>query len=212
MGRRTYDSPVRREHARQTERAVLAAAYALLLEQGWTGMTMTAVAARAGFSPQLLYKTYGTKAALAKRLYDVTLIGDDDPKPLKARPEIAAIVAEPDPTRKIALYAHLAVTLSGRLGPLYTRLRGAASAGDGGLAELIATTERERYIGNTGLARDLAGLGVLRCGLTVPRAADIIFALLSTEVIHCLTSERGWSPAEAEELLARQLCCALLPQ
>jgi AcrR family transcriptional regulator len=210
MARRPYDSPVRREQARRTERAVLAAAHTLLLDEGWTGMTMTAVAARAGVSSQLLYKTYGTKAALAKRLYDVTLMGDDEPEPLSARPEIAAIVAEQDPARKLALYARLAVTLTVRVGPLYARLHGAATAGDAGLADLIATTERERATGNAGLARDLARRGALRSGLTTHRAVDIIFTLLSIEVIDRLMSERGWSAAEAEDLLTRQLRCALL--
>ncbi|MDD7934991.1 TetR/AcrR family transcriptional regulator [Actinomycetospora straminea] len=201
---------MRREQARRTERAVLAAAHTLLLDEGWTGMTMTAVAARAGVSSQLLYKTYGTKAALAKRLYDVTLMGDDEPEPLRDRPELAAVVAEQDPAQKLALYARLAVTLSVRVGPLYARLRGAATAGDPGLAELVATTERERATGNAGLARDLARRGALRPGLTRQRAVDIVFTLLSIEVIDRLITERGWSPAEVETLLAQQLCCALL--
>lgn len=210
MARRSYDSPVRQAKARHTERLVLAAAHELLLTQGWAGTTMTAIAARAGVSPTLLYKTYGTKAALAKRLYDITLIGDDEPVPLNQRPEIAAIIAEPDPRRKIAAYVHLGRTINERLGPLTARLQAGAAAGDADLAELVARTDRERMIGNSGIARQLAEYGALRQGLTVERATDIIWVLFSPEVMLRLTADRGWSFDETETLLTDQLCAALL--
>jgi AcrR family transcriptional regulator len=209
---RGYDSPVRREKARATERRILEAARDLLLSEGWSGTPMTAIAARAGVSAQLLYKTFGTKAALAKRLWDVTLVGDDEPVPLDERPEIAAIVAEPDPRRKIAAYARLGRAVNERLGPLSARLRGAAAAGDADLAELIAATDRERLVGNAGIVRHLASLGALRPGLTVERGTDMVWTLMSPEVFHRLTAERGWSFDAAEEWLADQLCAALLGQ
>lgn len=211
MASRSYDSPTRRAKARATERQVLAAATELLLSEGWTGTTMAGIAARAGVSPTLLYKTYGTKAALAKRLYDVTLVGDDEPLPLNARPEIAAIIAEPDPRRKIALYVHLGRTVNERLGPLNARLRAGAAAGDADLAGLVATTDRERLIGNSGLARNLAETGALRPGLTVERAIDALWTLLSPEIMGRLTVDRGWSFDEAEAWLVEQVCAALLP-
>lgn len=94
----------------------------MLLAEGWAGTTMTAVAARAGVSAQLLYKTFGTKVALAKRLYDVTLMGDDEPVPLHERPEIAAITAEPDPRRTIARYVGLALTVERGVDAVWTLL------------------------------------------------------------------------------------------
>ena len=53
-------------------------------------------------SSETVQKGFGTKAALAKAVYDVTLVGDDEPVPLRERPEFVAIAAEPDPARKLA--------------------------------------------------------------------------------------------------------------
>jgi AcrR family transcriptional regulator len=205
-----YDSPVRRAKARDAERRILSAAHDLLLAEGWAGTTMAGVAARAGVSAQLLYKTFGTKVALAKRLYDVTLIGDDEPVPLHERPEIAAIGAEPDPRRKIARYVGLARAINERLGPLNARLRGAAAAGDPELAELVATADRERLVGTGGFVRHLPDVGALRPGLTVEHGVDAVWALLAPEVFRALAAGRGWSYADIEGFLTDQLVAALL--
>lgn len=207
---RGYDSPGRREKARATERRVLAAAGELLLAQGWAGTSMAAVATRAGVSPTLLYKTFGTKAALAKRLYDVTLVGDDEPVPLAARPEIAAIAAEPDPRRKIAGYVRLALTVVRRVGPLTARLRAAAYAGDAEMAGFVATTDRERRFGSRRFVGDLAGAGALRPGLTPERAVDAVWTLLAPDLIVRLVEDCGWPDAEVERWLTGQLAAALL--
>jgi AcrR family transcriptional regulator len=207
---RAYDSAVRREKARQTERRILAAARELLVADGWAGTTMAGVAAAAGVSAQLLYKTYGTKVALAKRLYDVTLAGDDEPVALRDRPEIAAIIAEADPGRKVALYVRLALRINERLGALESRLRGAAAAGEPELAELVAQTDAERLAGNAAFVAHLAAVAALRPGLAVERAVDAVWTLLSPEVLRALTTGRGWSYDEAEPFLTDQLRAALL--
>ena len=109
---------MREEQARQTQLRILDAAHGLLLEQGYTATTMAAVAAAAGVSTQTVYKTFGTKPALVKRLYDVTLVGDDQPVPLADRPEMVAMRAETDPRRFLTGYAVVGRTLVERLGPL----------------------------------------------------------------------------------------------
>jgi len=209
---RGYDSPVRREKARQTERRILAAAHELLLGTGWAGTTMAGIAERAGVSAQLLYKTFGTKVALAKRLYDVTLIGDDEPAPLNERPEIAAIIAEPRASEKIRMYVHLGRTVNERLGPLSARLRGAAAAGDPDLAALVALTDRERLAGNGGFVRHLAEVGALKPGLDPAQATDMVWVVLSPDAVHALVAGRGWTYDEVELFLNAQLRAALLGQ
>jgi AcrR family transcriptional regulator len=207
---RGYDSPARREKARATERRVLAAAAELLLTEGWAGTSMAAIATRAGVSPTLLYKSFGTKVALAKRLYDVTLVGDDEPVPLSARPEIAAIAAEPDPRRKIAGYVRLALTVVRRVGPLTARLRAAAVAGDADMAEFVATTDGERRAGGRGFVGDLAAAGALRPGLSPERAVDAVWTLLAPDLVTRLVDECGWPDADVERWLVEQIGTALL--
>ncbi len=60
MTSRSYRSPLREEQARLTQRRILDATYALLLQQGYTAMTMAGVAAAAGVSAQTVYKAFGS--------------------------------------------------------------------------------------------------------------------------------------------------------
>src|SRR5689334_14852964 len=97
MTRRAYDNTRRSEQARLTRRRVLKAAHDLLVDRGPTAVTMRDVAAQAGVSPETVYKTFGTKAALIKDVYDMTLAGDDEPVPMIDRPEIQAVYAAVSP-------------------------------------------------------------------------------------------------------------------
>ena len=83
------------------------AAYRELHEKGYGDTTIAGVAEAVGVSVQTIYKSFGSKATLAKRVYDVTLVGDEDSIPLAERPAIQAIIAEPEPRRKLAMYAAL---------------------------------------------------------------------------------------------------------
>ena len=73
-------------------------------EDGFRLTTITAVAERAGVSAESIYKGFGTKAALAKAVFDFVIAGDDEPLPVWRRSEADAIRAEPDVRRKILLY------------------------------------------------------------------------------------------------------------
>ena len=49
---------------------------------------MADLAAEAGVSVPLLYKVFGPKPQLVKRIYDVLLAGDVDPEPVAERPAL----------------------------------------------------------------------------------------------------------------------------
>ena len=208
MRSRSYRSPLREEQARLTQRRILDAAYALLLEQGYTATTMAAVAARAGVSGQTVYKTFGSKPALAKRVYDVTLVGDDEPVPFAERPEVVALHAETDPRRFLAGYAALGRGLIERLGPLLRVLLAGARAGDPELRELVDRLNAERLVGAGQVAGRLAELGALRVDLD--KARDAIWTLNSVEVWSLLTEQRGWSGDEYAEWVGRAMADAVL--
>src|SRR5688572_28233386 len=105
MTRRAYDNTRRAEQARLTRRHILEAAHDLLVERGPAAVTMRHVATRAGVSAETVYKTFGTKAALIKDVYDVTLAGDDEAVAMIDRPEIQAVFAAAGPRDKLARYA-----------------------------------------------------------------------------------------------------------
>ena len=211
MASRSYRSPLREEQARQTQRRILDAAYALLLEQGYTATTMAAVAGRAGVSAQTVYKTFGSKPALTKRVYDVTLVGDDEPVPFADRPEVVALHQETDPRRLLAGYASLGRGLLERLGPLLRVLVAGARAGDADLGELVDTLGRERLIGAGQVAARLVELGGLGPGVDQQRARDAIWTLNSVEVWSLLTEQRGWSGDEYARWVGRAMADAVLP-
>ena len=210
MSSRSYRSPLREEQARQTQRRILDAANRLLLQQGYTATTMAAVAAAAGVSTQTVYKTFGTKPALVKRLYDVTLVGDDEPVPFGERPEVLAVQAETDPRRLLTGYARLGRGLAERLGPLLRVLVGGARAGDPELREFVDTINGERLVGSTQIVDHLAGIGALRPGLSRERARDAIWMLNSVEVWSLLTEQRGWSGEEYADWVGEAMADAVL--
>ena len=209
MEPRSYTSPLRAEQARQTRRRILDAAAGLLLERGYAATTMSAVAAAAGVSAQTVYKVFGSKPALVKQLYDVTLVGDDEPVPFGERPEVRAAYAETDPRRFLAAYAGLGRLLLDRLGPLLRVLLAGARSGEPDLLAFVDTVNAERLAGTTMVARRLAEIGGLRPGLSVERARDAIWTLNSVEVWSLLTEQRGWSAAECEEWVGRAMADAV---
>jgi AcrR family transcriptional regulator len=207
---RAYDSPLRREQARQTQRRIVDAAYRLLLDQGYAATTMAAVAEAAGVSPQTVYKAFGTKAALVKRVYDVTLVGDDEPVPLGEREDVRAAHDEPDPRRFLAWYADLGRTLLERLAPLLTVVLGGARSGERELVELVATMNGERLKGTTMAAVRLDELGALRPELSVEQARDLIWTLNSLEVWDLLVIQRGWTPDAYSAWVGQAMADAVL--
>jgi AcrR family transcriptional regulator len=209
-GTRPYDNRRRAEQALLNQRRILEAARQELVNKGYADTTISGVAEAAGVSVQTVYKAFGSKPALAKRVYDVTLVGDEEPVPLAERAEIQAIIAEPDPRQKLAMYAALGRKLIERIGPLLNVLFSGAKAGDPELAEFAATTARERLIGVSGLVGHLDAVGALRPGLSLERARDILWTLIGWEVYELLVIERGWSLDDWEAWVAESTAALLL--
>jgi AcrR family transcriptional regulator len=209
MSRRAYDNTRRAEQARLTRRSVLDAARDLLTERGPAAVTMRDVAAHAGVSAETVKKVFGTKTALIKSVYDVTLAGDDEPIPMIDRPEIQAVLAATNPRDKLARYAAAARQVGERVGPMLAKLLAAARGGDPELTQFRTTINSERLIGADVMVSQLASTGSLRADLDPDRARDIVWTLISPEVYELLVNDRGWSPHEYEQWLARALADAL---
>ncbi|GIJ72521.1 TetR/AcrR family transcriptional regulator [Virgisporangium ochraceum] len=207
--KRRYSSELRREQSDTTRQRIADAARDLMLSRGYADTTMGDVAAAAGVAVQTLYTACpGGKAGLAKLVYDTTLAGDAAPVPMSERPAVAVIVSEPDPVRKLHLYARMVAAMAERIAPVHAVLRAAA----GGLGPLLRESEAQRRTGTRGPAGMLAAAGALRPGVDTDRAADIIFALTSIEVFERLTTTCGWSTDDYADWLAATLTDALLPR
>ena len=204
--RRSYDSSARREQARRRRSAILDACRQALLDDGYAGLTIRSVARSAGVSAETIYKQFGGKRGLVKAMYDVTLAGDDAPMPMGRRPEVRALLAEPDPVAAVAAYAGIARGVSERLGAVTAAL----STGGAEAAAISAETDRERLTGVTAFVRHLAAGGHLPAGLDPDTAAEEAWVLTAPETYRLCTAGRGWSPARYEDWLRRMLTAALL--
>ena len=115
---RAYDMSSRAEAAQATRRRIIDAAGPMLLREGYHAMSISSLAAAAGVSAQTVYNAIGGKAAVVKAVYDVTLVGDDEPIPMPERPEFTAMSAAPDPDSFLRAYAAHCATIYERTGPL----------------------------------------------------------------------------------------------
>ena len=210
-GPRGYRSAVREHGARRTRQLIADAARRLFLQQGYAATSMAAVAREAGVSGQTVYNAFGSKASLLKHVYDVTLVGDDEPVPFAQRPEVLALHQLEDPVEFLHGYFAVGLVLLERLGPLVGVVMAGAAAGDADLVRHLETMASERLQGVTAVVRRLVELGPLREGVDEAEARDVIWSLNSVEVWQLLVRRRGWSGERYVTWLGRTAAEALLP-
>ena len=203
---RPYDASSRRESAARNRAAVLAACRELLFRDGYHHMTVRSVAEQAGVSPETVYKAFGGKPGLMKALWDVTLAGDDEPLAIADRPQMQEVRSAKEPAEKLRRWAGFVRGANQRLAPLYGLL---AQAGPE-VAQLLATTQRERLTGVRALVTHLTDTGLLAAGRDPATAADACWALTGPRVFLDLTADRGWHPGQYEDWLTRMLIANLL--
>lgn len=206
---RRYDASRRQEQARATRRAVLEAARERFLEEGYARTTIAAVAAQAGVSVETVYKAFGNKPGLVKALFDVAIVGDDEPVPMLERAFVQRNIAEPDPRRKLLAYGEHLAAVHPRSCPVQLVVRDAAAT-DAGAAELWEQLQAERLAGMTMFARHLHEGGHLRRGVSVEEARDVLWAHNSVELWELLVQRRGWTYERFGRWVGDQLVAALL--
>lgn len=208
--KRSYSSPSRELQARATRTAILRAAAELFVDPGYARASVAAVARRAGVTAQTIYNVFGSKQALLKAAYDVTLAGDDEPVPLARRPDVVAMYQLTDPAEFVRAYAALGRRVAERVAPLMVQISAGATTGDPDLIEHQRVTDGERLVGTGMVVRRVIDLGGLAPGLTFEVARDRIWTLNSAEVWHLLTGARGWTGDDYQDWIGDQMCAAIL--
>jgi AcrR family transcriptional regulator len=181
----------------------------MFLDRGYAQTTIAAVASAAGVSVETVYKAFGNKPGLAKSVFDVSVVGDDEPVSMMQRETTLRNMAEPDPRVKLTVYGEHVAAVAGRTGPLLLVLRAAAST-DAGAADVWATLQQERLTGMTYLGQHLHDRGHLRAGVSVEEARDVLWTHNSVEMWDLLVNQRGWSLERYGQWSGRQLIAALL--
>lgn len=195
---RQYVSERRTAAAQQTRARILDAAQQELRAAGYHAMTISALAGRAKVSPQTIYNAIGSKAAVVKALYDVLLVGDDEPVPMSRRPEFIAMLNQPDEISTIRAYLALGVRLYRRVGDLLGILLADGPGADTELKAFVSTIEQERRTGNESVIRHIETTFGLPDHVPTQRAVDVLWTATSFEVVDRLVRRCGWSTADFE--------------
>ncbi len=209
-GHRRYESKRRAEQAAQTRRDIVAAAGTRFREGGYA-VAMTAIAGEAGVAVETVYRIFGSKAGLFAAVVEALLAGGASraEQSVEERPAIRAVIDEPDPRRQIALYAATQPGIHRRAGPVLRALRD-AKATDPELVRLWADLEAWRLAGQGRFVARLAERGVLRPGLDVSEATDVVWTVCSLAVYDSLVLERSWTSEQYEAWLVGVLTAQLI--
>ncbi len=195
--RRRYNSSRRALQAAQTRRDVLGAATELFSTSGWSGTTLTAIAAKAGVAVETVYSGFGSKKALLRAAMDVAVVGDTEPVPLAEREEFQRLSRGPTKERLRAAVA-LATEINVRTAGIWRAIAEAATA-DEEVEAWRRELERNRRVD---LERGLAQ--VLGRSVEEP-ILEIIWALTGPDVYWKLVIDAGMTRKTYEECLAEAI-------
>src|SRR4051812_24471449 len=206
--KRNYSSDLRAAHARETRRAIVAAAARLFVEEGYVRTTVDDIAQAAGVSRKTVFTAVGGKLALLKFALDWAVVGDDEPVALAQRPRVEALKHQTDPDALIRGWTRMAAEIASRVSGLSSALAVAAGT-DLEARELWERSQAQRHQGARAFVTALAGLGGLRAGLSVDDAADIAWLHSDPSVYYRLVTQRRWSRRRFEDWLVRTMLLQL---
>jgi len=199
---RGYNSPRREAEAAATRSRIVEAAARLFVRDGYTATSMKAIAAEAGVSVPTV-NLHGPKHALLIAAFERAFAGDEGRHSLTERPEMAAILSEPDDQAAMRSYVSFLASANERAAGIIRALALAADADEGARAAWLDLEERRR--------RDMmlgAGFLVQR-GLIRPErqrwAADVLGVITAPDPYLHLVEGSGWARADYEAWLLDSL-------
>lgn len=208
--RRRYDNSGRVARAAANRAAVLRAGHDVLVERGYGGTTMTAIARAAGVSVETVYKGFGSKRQLVWEILGNAVVGDDEPVALADRPELRASLSAGSGADVLTAFAEASMRILERIGPLVGTLFLASRGGEVDLREIADEAGRRRLADLTVVVEAVVATGDLNPDLDVAKAADVLWTIGSPEVYVQFTVDRGWSDAEYHSWLVRSMHALLL--
>lgn len=195
--RRSYQSPLRDERAAETRIRIVAAARELFASQGFAGTTVAMIAKHAKVATPTVYATFGSKAAIVGEMI-AGLEAESDRDRWGAR-----IEAEPDPRRKLALYATFMRNLYANGRDMWAAAINAAS--DPEVVEMKNLGEREAREWLVPLIASLDEAGVLPAHVTRAEAVERAWMLSALELYFRGTAGLDWTDDQYESWLAEIL-------
>lgn len=205
--KRAYDARGRREMAQRTRAGILDVAERLFMRDGYHATTVAAIAAAAAVSVDTVYKSFGGKPGLVRAIYKRGLEGVGPVRAERRSDELQA--RERDPRAIIAGWGAFTSEITPRVAPIALLAR-AAAATDDGMKEMLDDLSAQRLRRMTQNAKRLDDAGHLRAGVSVQRAADLMWTYTAPELYELLVLKRGWTAVEYGRFVAEAITAALL--
>ncbi|MFN2594057.1 MAG: TetR/AcrR family transcriptional regulator [Actinomycetota bacterium] len=196
--KRHYRSARRSQQAGETRRRIIRAAHDLFVAQGYGRTTIAEVARSAGVAVETVYAAYRNKPTLLRQVWYATFRGDEDDIPLLDRPEIRAVLAEPDLATRLRAHAEVITPVLRRMTPLFRALQGAATS-EPAAAAMLAEFDERRHGAAEQYARAAAATGQL--AVSEEHCRDVLAATMDGALWHRLVAELGWSDDGHAQLL-----------
>jgi AcrR family transcriptional regulator len=187
--KRRYNSSRRREQAGENRRRILQAAQDLFIDKGYGQTTIADVAGAAGVAVETVYAAFKNKPTLLHRAWDVSVGGDDQDTLLHDRPELRAVLDEPDLPSRLKKHAAVNTAVMRRTARLHLAVHGAAASHPVAAAMLIEI-DRQRLEAMAVHARAAAATGQL--AVSEEECRDVLWSTSDGSLWHRLVEQRGW--------------------
>jgi AcrR family transcriptional regulator len=181
--------------SRGTRAALLAAAHAILKDEGFEALTMTAVAERAGVTRRAVYLHFPGRTELIMALFDYVAGVEGLAESLRGvwdAPD--AVTALDHWAAHLARYHPKLLAVDRAVQRVWRRDPDVAAHRKRVVAAKLSNCRR--------LAARLSEEGRLARGWTTESASDMLFALISSDMVEALIVDRRWSRARLAEHLA----------
>ena len=190
---RTIEEP-RNARSRRSRAALLDATRDLISEGGFDALSMAAAAERAGVTRRGVYLHFATRADLVSARF--ARMGETD----EIGTSLSRVWDSPDAASALGEWARHQARIHPKILPVMQAAERARHV-DPDAAALWETGQKRWLAGARRLAEWLAEEGRLAEGWTPATAADMIWSLMSPELLDRLMTERRWSPRRIGEQL-----------
>lgn len=198
--KRQYDSVRRQEQAAETRRRILEAARELFIANGYGRTTMAEIAESAGVAVETVYAAFRNKPALLRKVWYVSFRGDEEDVRLLHRPEIRAVLDEPDLATRFHKHAAVMTGVFRRTAPLLAALQGAAGS-EPAAAAMLAEWDEGRLDACATYAAAAAATGQL--AVSEAECRDVLAATMDGALWQQLVAASTWTEERFAAWLGR---------
>lgn len=192
---RSIEQP-RNLRSERTRAELLAAMRSLLEEQGFQALSMAAVAERAGVSRRAVYLHFNSRSDLVTALFDYVSREEGLTESLQAVWDApTAEDALDEWARHLARYTPRVLAVDSAVELVRDH--------DEDARRHHRTVVRQQRANARRLARRLHGDGVLAPGWTVDTATEMLWALMSSDIVRRLVGDLHWSRRQLADHLVR---------